>query len=482
MANSSHPASASLPDEEWVQQLNQQQMFTLMDQLLPFEACLYYEVLPLSLEGSRLNLGMVDPDDTAASDYVRRLLSYINCSIVTRPISSSGHRAMLTRYLNQSQSQSQQAISSKSGQTRSRSTPIELSSNPDSQRTFVVDRPEHLPEHSEHAASAAKRPPQTAKSTDAANRADDEHHSAHKIHNSNSDRYSGIESVSSLDDFDDDFDSLDEIDSADADFEATLALEELEQERKQAKQAAEQSVNTASADETVVMPDAGQASGRDADNHVQAPPPPIAAPTSKPEPLEITLRPSSQPIEVLMTLTPKQIVDELLARVLHEGIGRLYLEHHADSGRILWSQNGVLQSVVERLDLARFHGVIIELKRMVGLPMLPVRSAKRADLERIYQQDRLLLRFRITPGLHGEEATLQVLRGAALKFYEQQMAGRLERDALGLAHRLQQQLEELRDRGRSRLMNQTVSRESLLALHQLLCQLDEQVQEMMNES
>ncbi|NEQ33933.1 MAG: pilus assembly protein PilB, partial [Leptolyngbya sp. SIO4C5] len=88
-ANESSPAA---------QRADLKQMFTLVDGILPFEACLYYQVLPLSIEGSRLNLGMVNPNDRAAADYVRRLIAYINCSIVSWPISSEWHRDTLSKY------------------------------------------------------------------------------------------------------------------------------------------------------------------------------------------------------------------------------------------------------------------------------------------------------------------------------------------------------------------------------------------------
>ncbi|XPM56095.2 MAG: hypothetical protein EDM05_052475 [Leptolyngbya sp. IPPAS B-1204] len=54
--------------DDWATRLNVDQMFVLIDGVLPFEACLYYQVLPLFLEGNQLHLGMVSPDDMAASD------------------------------------------------------------------------------------------------------------------------------------------------------------------------------------------------------------------------------------------------------------------------------------------------------------------------------------------------------------------------------------------------------------------------------
>lgn len=50
------------------------------------------------------------------------------------------------------------------------------------------------------------------------------------------------------------------------------------------------------------------------------------------------------------------------------------------------------------------------------------------------------------PGINGEEATLQVLRGAALKFYQQQQLDRLSRDAIGISQQLSYKLHELHQR------------------------------------
>jgi hypothetical protein len=74
-------------------------MFRLIDKLLPFEACLYYQILPLAVEGSCLKLGMVHPDDTATLDYLRRILAYQNYSLEIQVIKAEGLQAMLSAYL-----------------------------------------------------------------------------------------------------------------------------------------------------------------------------------------------------------------------------------------------------------------------------------------------------------------------------------------------------------------------------------------------
>jgi selenocysteine lyase/cysteine desulfurase len=66
----------------------------------------------------------------------------------------------------------------------------------------------------------------------------------------------------------------------------------------------------------------------------------------------------------------------------------------------------------------------------------------------MYEGNELLLRLRVMPGNRGEEATLQVLRGAALRFYQQQQLSHLSQDALGLAEQLQKKVNQIRDRTR----------------------------------
>jgi type II secretory ATPase GspE/PulE/Tfp pilus assembly ATPase PilB-like protein len=137
-------------------------------------------------------------------------------------------------------------------------------------------------------------------------------------------------------------------------------------------------------------------------------------------------------------------LQELLGRALIGGIGRLYLERQEQGGRILWSQSGVLQSVLDHLSVALFKGVIDELKNLAELPLDPIQDTQQIELERLYQKHRILLRVRFMANRYGEEATLQVLRGAALKFYEKKQIDRLGKDALSIAQQLQRKLEQVR--------------------------------------
>jgi hypothetical protein len=79
------------------------------------------------------------------------------------------------------------------------------------------------------------------------------------------------------------------------------------------------------------------------------------------------------------------------------------------------------------------------------------------------------------PGMYGEEATLQVLRGAALKFYQQQQLGHVSRDALGIAQQLSLKLNDLQQRLVHNPNLQSEQIENLLALSGLMKNLDQQI-------
>jgi type II secretory ATPase GspE/PulE/Tfp pilus assembly ATPase PilB-like protein len=399
------------------ERLNIEQMFILIDGVLPFEACLYYQVLPLFLDGNRLNLGMVSPDDTSATDYVRRIISYHNYSLVTKQISSEALQATLSAYLNYSAS-NQGSRNSDHYACQSARARVEQTINQNTQQTLVIDSPDML---------------------------------------------TGINFVS-------------------ADAETTSSP------------LPDSPAPTASPQTDVDLPSDAKSSPGDA----IAPAAVVDSWTARESPLDVILNrqpftkmrspllnppPSidiqvnhlSDPIEVLTTLAPKQLLRELLGRVLFRGIGRLYFERHDQFGRVLWSQNGILQSVIDKLESPIFQGVIDELKLMAHLPLIPLQKPKQVEIERLYRRNRLLLRFRFMPGDGGEEATIQVLRGAALKFYQQQQLASLERDALTIAKQLQVKVNEIRDRRSSEQGLASIELKALPILTQLLHNIEEQL-------
>lgn len=348
------------------------QTFELIERILSFEACLYHQILPYTIENNKLLLGMVNLEDTAALDYAGNILSYINCKMVTVAIAADTHRNILSAYLNYKNTSQAVANVAQEHSTATIATEPETSTVAEtkkSENTFqqadspVLPDPDNLSKASILFASADK-----------------------KTQESTSER------------------SL---------FNLPVLL--------------------------IPVPD-------------------------------LLL-----PVEQLTTLQPKKLLTELLGRLLAGGIGRLYLERQPYEGRILWSDNGVLQSVLEKLPLSVFQGVLNQLKRLANLPVTTFAEAKQVEKECLYQENRLLLRLRVMPGMYGEEATLQVLRGAALKFYQQQQLAGLSRDAIGISQQLSYKLHELQQRLVLNRNTNPGQLEAFMALNQLLGDLDNQI-------
>ena len=434
--------AAAKSQADLLAQMDTELMFRLIDSILPFEACLYHQVLPLALEGSRLRLGMVNLDDSAALDYVRRILAYMNCSLVPQTLSSDIHHAVLTAYLNYSGSQKKsQAPPSSSHSVAKR---IERKLAQEAARVSQTPKPENKPK---------------------ADKSDRNSHPTLLV------------------------DSPEE-----------LGLPE--PGRPGSKAAAEETVvagpngNSENTTETVVTPN-GVAAGANSPPIGAATPDsstfilksdfqagvvnsdPGALPGNNLLVLELHPQHLAASFEALVTLPAPELVQELLGRVLAgDGIGRLYFERQQTHGRILWSQNGVPQAVLEDLPLETVQGVIDELKILTHLPLIPVEKPKQVEIERLYQRQRLLLRLRVMPLANGEEATLQVLRGAALKFYQQQQLTSLSRDALSIAQNLQQKVDEIRARTRFYPLVTNDQMNILPALNNLLKSVEQQLNEL----
>jgi type II secretory ATPase GspE/PulE/Tfp pilus assembly ATPase PilB-like protein len=349
------------------------QIFQLIDTILPLEVCLYHQVVPLLRQEKSLHLGMVDPQDSSALDYVKRMLSHLNAALIPQQISAEQHKSILSSYLkykDQEKTANEPAsVGSGGGATQHKAHTHQKVQ--DDEEITLIQQPAAAPK------PQIPKPPQPTSS---------------------------------------------------------------------------QKLPTKPAQ--TVKPDA-------------APIPPNL-PILRLQAVYL-----SQPLPSLLNLAPKQFFQELLARVLLEGIGRLFFEAKSEKGRVLWSQEGVLQSVLEDVPMPMFQAVVQELKLFFNLPFVPVDRPKQVEMERLYNKNHILLVLQVTPGTLGEEATLQVLRGAALRFYQEQKLADLSQDALNLAQQLQRKLHEIGSR-----FDPSFSSESLYALpaiDQLIKQMDEQL-------
>lgn len=82
------------------------------------------------------------------------------------------------------------------------------------------------------------------------------------------------------------------------------------------------------------------------------------------------------------------------------------------------------------------------------------------------------------PKEYKEEATLQVLRGEALKFYQRQQLAHLSQDALAIAQQLQRKLHQLRERANLNASQNYGQLKSLPDLNQLLEHVDANLEQL----
>ena len=372
--------------------LDSAQAFGLIDRILPFEACLYHEIIPLFLENRTLHLGMVTLTDVLALDYVRKILLFLNYTLIPQVISSNFHRQVLSQYL-QFKEQPDEHVedqtvfyeSEECGLLRSTmvtAAPSSILSHPPIDReTLLVEMPEAIDDWPMDLVKPGVR-------SGVRSGIREEHHPI--------DRRS--------------------VDDSTLIQSSTDRLQSLTSAHTEAPYKAP-------------LPTPGDAL-------------PILA-------VKTTYADASP--EILQGLDATELLENLLGRVLASGIGRLYFEYQSDSGRVLASTNGILQSLIESFPIARFESLIWALKNLMKVSPEPVTEPLQVEIERWHEKSRLLLRLRLIPQWEGEEvvgedATLQILRGAALRFYQQQQRTHLCRETFLVAKSLQLKVQALQER------------------------------------
>lgn len=346
-------------------EINLEQIFRLIDSILPLQVCLNYQILPISLIDKCLTIGVVKKEDISLLEHIKHLLPSSNYSLKPQLITSQTYQLIVSAYLkfNRTKEQANQPSNAKdlTNKPQQGSPEGDSPKNPNERPTLIVDSPTQI--------------------------------------------YNKEETTK----LDFDLGTLNKAPIVESSFQDT----EFSGEKDLIDFDLEKSL----------------------DFH-------------QPVELEAKAKYLSMPLGSLTFLSAKELWQELLARVLSGGIGRLYFERQIDRGRIIWSQNGVLQSSLEKLSFSVFQSVLNELKHLAQLPAIPLTKSKKIEMQKYYQQERLLLRLRFVPGQHGEEGTLQVLRGEALKFYQQRQMDELGDQAIQLAQELEKKLKQIEVRTR----------------------------------
>ncbi|PSM48901.1 hypothetical protein C7Y66_12035 [Chroococcidiopsis sp. CCALA 051] len=405
-------------------QLNTEQIYTLIDRMLPFEACLYHQVLPVAVEGQNLILGMVNLDDTAAIEYVERIAAYLKYTLIPQALDSEDHRQLMSAYLNRSKNND---LSSDKLHSIAAGYPGASAAKPITDRLTGLspnDKPTLiLADERENIVARKTSQPQTPQPTPS--------------------RLGEIKTPQS--------------------------------QPSAVRHSGLGGIKSAQSQQTAAKP-SGLGGIGTPKSQQKSPANPTPSGLSA---IKVPASYSTNSVESLKTLPPKKLVRELLGRVLEKGIGRLYFERKSlQQGRIVCSQDGNLQCVLTEVPAKLFQDAIEQLKELTHMPLAPAKEAKQVEIERFYHGERVLLRLRVMPGSNGEQATLQVLRGEALEFYQQQQIDTLSRDAMAIANQLQKKLRQLQERASIDAEEHGERYQSLLALNQIIENVERQLEQL----
>ena len=366
---------------------NQEAIFKLIDSVVSLEFCLHYQVLPLELDGNYLTVGMIDTKDKTALNCIRPIAASLNYSLEIQSIDPQEHQLVLAAYLKKSSLPGKQKNPAKANRDMSKETMIDeqMSQSTPSQSPVPLDASLTLSE----VPGETSTPPQSAKNlherptliVDSEKNAEDSQPNQARIISSEPQIHK-LQSVAEI----------------------------------------------AGVSETVAVP------------IVESTQESIVTPT-----IELKAKNNTrESVDSLANLEPKQLWQELFAKIIDGGIGRLFLERYPKYGRIIWSRDGVIQLSLDQVKLDVFQKIIREIKILGKQPLSPLKKPKKIAIERIYNQERILLRLEFLVGKSGEEITIQVLRGEALEFYEQRQVAKSLEQAIYFAEKMEKTLRKIR--------------------------------------
>jgi Type II secretion system (T2SS), protein E, N-terminal domain len=390
-------ASQVVPSQA-IEEARIQRIFRLVEDMVPLELCLQYGVLPLRLKGDCLHLGMVQSSNIQGLEAVRRVLAANNCFPSARTIPPQLHRLVLKAFLVHRQGQHKQAIE----------LVTSVLSNAAGAAILAVP------------GNGAQVPTQVSPQNRVQNPGQ------------NLDRPSSAANLSATL-------IVDRPDCLDARTLSDLLPPALTEEDQQtvSRPAALPTLRIAPTD-TESFPGVPTLRG-------PIPPPSSRvgqvssamgrSPLAAPPVLAVSTQHLASSPATLAVLPPKSLLQELLGRALLAGITYLEFDNQGDRSRILWNQSGVLQPLLTELSSYQLNGVLDCLYQSLNAN----RSQPIAMLEYQYQNQAVILDTRC----QGSTTALRLLKGAALRFYQQQQASQLKQESMLLIEQLRCRLEQL---------------------------------------
>ena len=388
---------------------NSKQIFQLINSILPLESCLRYQILPLELQGDRLTVGMLEPNDKNALNYICPIATSLGYHLDFKLIDSETHQLILSAYLKEP------PTSNRNDRDR---TIVDIQPNSDIkdyQKTIVDIQPN----------SDIKDYQKTIVDIQPDTKARD---------------YS-VDKSMTLTEMPDDFD-----------FASHLA--------EQSKQEAIKNNVEKNVDKSMTLNEISSTSLPNKQSFDFHETPPLVVDNKNESELsipkvdvneqaensrvvDVSAKPVTTSPDFLATLNPQLSYRELLTKALDNDIEKLQLVKYSDRGRIVGSKNGSIASCLERVELTIFNVLINEIKTLAQIPKAPLTKSKKVAMERLYQQERILFRLEFIPQQYGEEVIVLILRGDSLMAYEQQQMDKMSEQVLVTAQKLEKMLEKM---------------------------------------
>jgi hypothetical protein len=448
---------------------NSKQIFGLIDRTLPLEICLHHQVLPLELAGEILTIGMVNAKDRNAIDFLRPIVTSLGYYFSIKQIDAHTHQLVLSAYLkrpnDETKNDRDRTVVDEAFELPNpkRSTPdldksrtiIDESFNPanfqkapntgDRDRTIIDesfnpanfqkapntgDRDRTIIDESFNPANFQKAP-----NTGDRDRTiiDESFNPANFQKTPNTgDRDRTI--------IDEDFalptsnknqhypsttltEQTASTNNNNLHQKETLILEDsITEKTAQVEREYSEFINITSEFEDPLFEDSSHANAT----------------------LDVKAEPIIESKNVLASLSPKELWQELLKIILKGEVETFILKINPDYGSIIKESYNQQQLILDRVNINTFNQLLNEIKVLAKLTPTPLEQSKKVAIEKSYNGERVLLRLEFILNRWGEEVIVQILRGKSLESYEQKQSDKMLEQALTLARKLEKTLKKMR--------------------------------------
>lgn len=399
---------------------NSKEIFKLIDSVFPLDSCQHYQVLPLKLEGNDLTVGMLDPGNEESLKFVNSIANVFKYNLELQLIDTQTHQIILASY-----SQNSQEVTRQHGDHNK--TVIDSSFKSDSIP---------LNEQQRNRRRLADSAPTIISQPDS------------EVSQIQPDISQDLPNLPNLPP---DFDFLKDLDLAPSlsDKPVKLSRDGAATVYETPSELRQQKVSHNLDDKpTVIGGDPAQLLAQDASansqeiiaSEVQISDLIAETPVKS---IELQEEAEIETVDFLQELMPQLSWHKLLEQSFEYKSELISLTRHSDHGSIIISKNQSTQSSIDQVPLPIFCSLIDEIKRMARIPHDTTTPPKKVVLERLYDQERILLRLEFIFQDDGEKVIIQVLRDQALKIYEQKQIDKISEQALQLAKQLEKALRKI---------------------------------------